>query len=178
MHWADDATLDALRFLVRRIASLPAVLVLTYRDDELGRDHALHGLLGLVSRLDQVRRLPLARLSAGRSGRLSAGSAVDATGLYALTSGNPFFVHELLVSAHGDQVPPSIADAVLARVRPLDPGTQDVLEQLAVMPGRAGPVAGRGAAPASAGGHRGAGRGRTARPADRVGARGSRSSTS
>jgi DNA-binding NarL/FixJ family response regulator/tetratricopeptide (TPR) repeat protein len=87
-----------------------------------------------VSRLDQVRRLPLPRLSPGAVQRLSASSAVDATGLYALTSGNPFFVHELLVSADGDRVPPSIADAVLARVRPLDPGTQDVLEQLAVVP--------------------------------------------
>ena len=36
-HWADDATLDALRYLIRRIADLPAVLVLTYRDDELNR---------------------------------------------------------------------------------------------------------------------------------------------
>ncbi len=134
VHWADDATLDALRYLARRMASLPAVLILTYRDDELDRDHPLHGLLGVVSRLDQVRRLPLARLSPGAVQQLSAGSAVDATGLYALTSGNPFFVHELLVSADGDQVPPSIADAVLARVRPLDPGTQDVLEQLAVVP--------------------------------------------
>ncbi|HEY2242429.1 MAG TPA: AAA family ATPase [Streptosporangiaceae bacterium] len=134
VHWADDATLDALRYLARRMAALPAVLILTYRDDELDRDHPLHGLLGVVSRLDQVQRLPLARLSPGAVQQLSAGSAVDATGLYALTSGNPFFVHELLVSADGDHVPPSIAAAVLARVRPLDPGTQDVLEQLAVVP--------------------------------------------
>ena len=66
VHWADDATLDALRYLVRRIAALPAVLVLTYRDDELSREHALGGLLGQASRSDQVRRLPLRRLSAGR----------------------------------------------------------------------------------------------------------------
>src|SRR5580704_12180062 len=134
VHWADDATLDVLRYLARRIGALPAVLILTYRDDELHREHPLHGLLGLVSRLDQVRRLPLARLSPGAVQRLSADSAVDATGLYTLTAGNPFFVHELLASADGDQVPPSIADAVLARVRQLDPGTQDVLEQFAVVP--------------------------------------------
>jgi DNA-binding CsgD family transcriptional regulator/tetratricopeptide (TPR) repeat protein len=134
VHWADDATLDVLRYLARRIGALPAVLILTYRDDELHREHPLHGLLGLVSRLAQVRRLPLARLSPGAVQRLSADSAVDATGLYTLTAGNPFFVHELLASADGDQVPPSIADAVLARVRQLDPGTQDVLEQFAVVP--------------------------------------------
>jgi DNA-binding CsgD family transcriptional regulator/tetratricopeptide (TPR) repeat protein len=134
VHWADDATLDALRFLVRRMAGLPAVLVLTYRDDELGRDHALHGLLGLASRSEQVRRLPLRRLSADAVRTLSTGTSVSAGNLYALTSGNPFFVSELLVSARGNAVPPSIADAVLARVRRLDPATQDVLEQLAVVP--------------------------------------------
>jgi DNA-binding CsgD family transcriptional regulator/tetratricopeptide (TPR) repeat protein len=134
IHWADEATLDALRYLIRRIAGLPAVLVLTYRDDELGRDHPLHGLLGQASRSDQVRRLPLRRLSAEAVRRLSAGSAVNPADLFELTSGNPFFVHELLASAQGRKVPPSIADAVLARVRQLDPATQDVLEQLAVVP--------------------------------------------
>lgn len=54
VHWADDATLDALRYLIRRVAALPAVLILTYRDDELGREHGLQGLLGQASRSDQV----------------------------------------------------------------------------------------------------------------------------
>ncbi len=134
VHWADDATLDALRYLTRRIARLPAVLILTYRDDELGREHALHGLLGQASRSDRVRRLPLPRLSAGAVRQLSGDSPLDAAELFELTSGNPFFVHELLVSAPGERVPPSVADAVLARVRRLDPVTQDVLEQLAVVP--------------------------------------------
>jgi predicted ATPase len=52
VHWADDATLDALRYLIRRIADLPAVLLLTYRDDELNREHPLRGLLGQASRSD------------------------------------------------------------------------------------------------------------------------------
>ena len=134
VHWADDATLDALRYLIRRIADLPAVLVLTYRDDELNREHPLHGLLGQASRSDHVQHLPLRRLSQQAVRQLSAGSPVDAHDLFALTSGNPFFVHELLASAQGERVPPTIADAVLARVRSLDPATQDVLEQLAVVP--------------------------------------------
>jgi len=134
VHWADDATLDALRYLIRRIADLPAVLILTYRDDELNREHPLHGLLGQASRSDHVRHLPLRRLSQQAVRQLSAGSSVDAHDLFELTSGNPFFVHELLVSAQGERVPPTIADAVLARVRSLDPSVQDVLEQLAVVP--------------------------------------------
>ena len=134
VHWADDATLDALRYLIRRIADLPAVLILTYRDDELNREHPLHGLLGQASRSDHVRHLPLRRLSQQAVRQLSAGSSVDADDLFELTSGNPFFVHELLASAQGERVPPTIADAVLARVRSLDPSVQDVLEQLAVVP--------------------------------------------
>jgi DNA-binding CsgD family transcriptional regulator/tetratricopeptide (TPR) repeat protein len=134
VHWADDATLDALRYLIRRIADLPAVLVLTYRDDELNREHPLYGLLGQASRSDHVRHLPLRRLSQQAVRQLSAGSSVDAYDLFELTSGNPFFVHELLASAQGERVPPTIADAVLARVRSLDSSVQDVLEQLAVVP--------------------------------------------
>jgi DNA-binding NarL/FixJ family response regulator/tetratricopeptide (TPR) repeat protein len=134
IHWADDATLDALRYLIRRIADLPAVLVLTYRDDELNREHALHGLLGQVSRSDHVRHLPLRRLSREAVRLLSAGGSVSADDLFALTSGNPFFVHELLGSVPGERMPRTIVDAVLARVRRLDPAVQDVLEQLAVVP--------------------------------------------
>jgi DNA-binding CsgD family transcriptional regulator/tetratricopeptide (TPR) repeat protein len=144
VHWADDATLDALRYLIRRIGGLPAVLVLTYRDDEVGREHALTGLLGQVARSEYVRRLPLRRLTADAVRALSAESAVNPADLFSLTAGNPFFVNELLASARlladtkagteGTPVPPSITDAVLARVRRLDRGVQDVLEQLAVIP--------------------------------------------
>ena len=134
VHWADDATLDALRYLIRRIADVSAVLVLTYRDDELHREHPLHGLLGQASPSDHLRHLPLRRLSQQAVQELSAGCSVDADELFALTSGNPFFVQELLASAQGERVPPTIADAVLARVRSLDLPVQDVLEQLAVVP--------------------------------------------
>jgi DNA-binding CsgD family transcriptional regulator/tetratricopeptide (TPR) repeat protein len=174
VHWADDATLDALRYLIRRIGDLPAVLVLTYRDDEVSREHALTGLLGQASRSDEVRRLPLRRLTADAVRELSADSAMNPAELFALTSGNPFFVAELLASARlladggadatpgtnprasprtnhgarteskagiktatkteGKPVPPSVTDAVLARVGRLDRAVQDVLEQLAVIP--------------------------------------------
>ena len=139
VHWADDATLDALRYLIRRIGNLPAVLVLTYRDDELSRD-ALTGLLGQAARSEEVRRLPLRRLTADAVNKLSTDSAVNPADLFALTSGNPFFVTELLASARmlagaaSEPVPPSITDAVLARLRRLDRAVQDVVEQLAVIP--------------------------------------------
>src|SRR5512132_2767363 len=45
-HWADEATLDLLVFLGRRMEGTRALLVVTYRDDELGLDHPLRGVVG------------------------------------------------------------------------------------------------------------------------------------
>ncbi|HZD70349.1 MAG TPA: AAA family ATPase, partial [Actinomycetes bacterium] len=134
VHWADDATLDALQFLVRRVARLPAVLVLTYRDDELPREHPLQRLLGMASRVERVHRLPLRRLSAEAVRQLSADSRLDPERVYAVTSGNPFFVSEVLRSGGDAAVPPTVIDAVLARFRRLDRSTRDMVEQLAVVP--------------------------------------------
>jgi len=132
VHWADEATLDVLRYLVRRMPALSAVLVLTYRDDEIGEP--IHQLLGLISRTERVRRLPLARLSRAAVRQLSAESGVDSGDLYAVTSGNPFFVTELIAAGDTVHLPPTIVDAVLGRMRTIDPATQEAVEQLAVVP--------------------------------------------
>jgi DNA-binding CsgD family transcriptional regulator len=134
VHWADEATLDVLRYLARRIGELPAVLVLTYRDDELTREHPLQQLLGQASAAGRVRRLPMRRLSQDAVRWLSAASRVDAGQVFALTAGNPFFVAEVLAGGDDGRVPSTVVDAVLARVRRLNAATQDVLEQLAVVP--------------------------------------------
>ncbi|MFD3839424.1 helix-turn-helix transcriptional regulator [Streptomyces sp. NPDC058642] len=134
VHWADEASLDALRFLVRRMEQLPALLVLTYRDDELSRDHPLRHLLGQVSRTPRVHRLPLARLSLDAVRTLSASRRLDAAQVYEVTSGNPFFVAEIMAAGGTGGVPPTVVDAVLARLRGLDAATLDALEQLAVVP--------------------------------------------
>ena len=134
VHWADEASLDALRFLVRRVERLPAVLVLTYRDDELSREHPLRHLLGQVSRAERVHRFPLSRLSPDAVRRLSVASRLDPAQVYEVTSGNPFFVAEVLAAGGTGGVPPTVVDAVLARLRGLDDATRDALEQLAVVP--------------------------------------------
>lgn len=134
VHWADEASLDALRFLVRRMEGLPALLVLTYRDDELSREHPLRHLLGQVSRTSRVHRLPLARLSLDAVRALSASRRLDAAQVYEVTSGNPFFVAEIVAAGGTGGVPPTVVDAVLARLRGLDPAAVDALEQLAVVP--------------------------------------------
>ncbi|WP_280878764.1 ATP-binding protein [Streptomyces pseudovenezuelae] len=134
VHWADEASLDALRFLVRRMERLPALLVLTYRDDELSRGHPLRHLLGQVSRAPRAHRLPLARLSLAAVRTLSAAGRLDPAQVYEVTSGNPFFVAEVVAAGGTGGVPPTVVDAVLARLRGLDPATVDALEQLAVVP--------------------------------------------
>lgn len=137
IHWADEATLDVLRFLVRRIASLPAVLVLSYRDVELTRDHPLQQLLGLASATPRLRRLRPARLSADAVDRLGAQTGMDTERVFAVTSGNPFFVTAIFASGDLDGVPDTVAEAVGARLAGLDGPTRDALEQLAVVPSAA-----------------------------------------
>jgi DNA-binding CsgD family transcriptional regulator len=134
VHWADEATLDVLKYLARRITGLPVVLVLTYRDEELTPDHPLQQLLGLASGTPSLRRLPLARLSADAVRRLGARSGLDAAEVFAVTSGNPFFVTEVIATGEVGGVPNTIAEAVRGRLRGLDGPTRDALEQLSVVP--------------------------------------------
>jgi hypothetical protein len=116
VHWADEATLDVLRYLVRRVARWPLALVLTYRDDELGSDHRLRPLLGLIAEVDRVRRLRPARLTLPAVRRLTAaaeagrGTRLDAAGVYAVTCGNPYFVAEVLATRAGHTIGPAKAD--------------------------------------------------------------------
>lgn len=135
VHWADDATLDVLQYVVRRIDALRAVVVLTYRDSDVRDDHPLRTLLGTIP-ARSVRRVAVPRLSELAVETLAQGTGHDARSVYAVTAGNPFFVTELL--AAGDVMPATVVDAVLARVRQLDAPTQEALEQLSVIPTAAG----------------------------------------
>lgn len=133
VHWADDATLDVLRFLVRRIGGLPVVLVLTYRDDEVTVDHPLHQLLGLAAVGGPLCHLPLARLSAVAV-RSLVGGRLDPERVFAVTSGNPFFVTEVLGAGDAEGVPATVTEAVHARLLSLDDSCRAALELLAVVP--------------------------------------------
>jgi DNA-binding CsgD family transcriptional regulator/tetratricopeptide (TPR) repeat protein len=134
VHWADEATVDTLRFLVRRIAQLPVVLLLTYRDDELSREHPLAQLLGDASHTEQVHHLSPRRLSEPAVRTLVGDSPLDAEEVFALSDGNPYFVSELVASAVDSSVPPTVVDAVLSRPRRLAPAHQDTVELLAIVP--------------------------------------------
>jgi DNA-binding CsgD family transcriptional regulator/tetratricopeptide (TPR) repeat protein len=134
VHWADDATLDVLRFLVRRIAELPALLLLTLRDEAAVAGHPAQQLLGALTGVPATR-LALAPLSAASVTALARSAGRDGPALYAVTGGNPFYVTEAL-EAPPDRLPASVTDAVLARVRSLGPDAVRALEQLSVVPTR------------------------------------------
>ncbi|HTF10790.1 MAG TPA: LuxR C-terminal-related transcriptional regulator, partial [Asanoa sp.] len=131
-HWADEATLDLLVFLGRRMASTMALLIVTYRDDELAADHPLRTVVGRMP-AEAVRRLPLEALSEAAVARLARRAGRPATGLRALTGGNPLLVAEVLAAGDAD-VPLTIRDLVLARVGGLREDPREVLQVVAVIP--------------------------------------------
>src|SRR5580700_5888456 len=111
VHWADEATLDLLGFLARRIREIAVLLIVSYRNDELADTHPLRIALGYLAVQRCTRRLPLAPLSAQAVRKLSAGRGADPEQLYSVTGGNPFYVHEVLEAGLGD-VPRSARDVV------------------------------------------------------------------
>jgi DNA-binding CsgD family transcriptional regulator len=131
VHWADQATTDALTIVARRLPELPVVLVLTLRPGELEPAHPLRSAIDAMQR-STMRHIELVPLSRAAVARLAGD---DADRIYELSRGNPFFVTELL--AHGaEPFPPSLANAVLGRVARLEPGTRRLLELVSVVPGR------------------------------------------
>ncbi len=135
IHWVDAATVDVLRFLARRVESMPLLLVLTYRDDEIGRRHSARPLLGDVAALDGMTHFSLRPLSVDAVRELVSGADVDADRVHAVTGGNPFFVAEV-AKAPGLPLPHSVRDAVLARTAEVTDEDFQTLQLIAVAPDR------------------------------------------
>lgn len=129
LHWADEATLDWLSHLSRRLTSLPTLVVVTVRDDEPGDDGLLADVMGRLVTHQGTRRIELPRLTADAVGQLAG---PDAAHVHALTGGNPFLVGEVLALGSGD-VPPSVADVARARVRRHSPAAQRILAGAAII---------------------------------------------
>ncbi|MFB9236166.1 AAA family ATPase [Plantactinospora siamensis] len=136
LHWADRSTRDLIGFLVRAGRPGPAMLICTYRTDELHRGHPLRPFLAELDRVRGVERRELGRLDRdGTAGILTdllgaepPGPAVDA--VHERAQGNPFFIEEL--TAAGDAagcatLPESLRDLLLARVERLPEPAQRVL---------------------------------------------------
>ena len=144
IHWADEATLDLMRFLTRRIRAASVLVIATYRDDWLAPSSPLRLALGDLAARRWARRHELPPLSVEAVRTMAAGTGLDAGQLYQLTGGNPFYVTEMLeAGTHG--VPLSARDATLSRTGRLSDTARQVLETAALMGVRidAGPLADR-----------------------------------
>ena len=136
VHWADQATLDALRVIGRRIDATPSLVLATYRDDEVTGDHPLRVVLGELASTRAVSRLSVPPLSLEAVHELAEPHGADADGIHRLTKGNAFFVTEIL-AAGSQQLPETVRDAVLARAARLDADARRLLEVVSVIPARA-----------------------------------------
>jgi DNA-binding CsgD family transcriptional regulator/tetratricopeptide (TPR) repeat protein len=132
VHWADDATLDLVTVLGRRIATLPALLVLTFRGGEAPPGHPLYRTLGAI-RADDSVVVELAPLSKSAVAALAGDCAEE---VYAAAGGNPFYVTELMACRIAEEPPPPVANAVLGRAARLDAPSRRLVELVSVVPNR------------------------------------------
>ena len=135
VHWADEATVDLLRFLGRRLRNASVLLVVTYRDESLTTTDPLRVALGELASHRSTRRIWLAPLSPDAVRVLASECGLDAGELHRLTAGNPFFVTEVVRAGMG-AIPPSARDAVLARVVRLSGESRTVLDVAALIGAR------------------------------------------
>lgn len=139
IHWADAATLDLLRFLLRMLSNGRILMVLSYRSDEVSRGHPLRSYLPELERSRSVVRWELARLNRDQVAaqaeailcRAPDTQTIDR--VYERSEGVPFFVEELLGldgANDGDVLPQTLRELLLARYERLSEGTQQVLRML------------------------------------------------
>src|SRR5689334_25333286 len=115
VHWADEATADLLSLPGRRLGRIPALLLVSFRDDELAVGHPLRVVLGDLATQRSTRRMRLPPLSVASVAALAGPREVDAAELHRITGGNLFYVSEIL-TAGWPSVPPTVRDAVGARL--------------------------------------------------------------
>ena len=93
VHWADEATVDLLRFLGRRVWAVPVLLIATYRGEDTAAGAPLRVALGEIARQRSTRRVDLGPLSAEAVRVLAGGTGLDAAELYRLTAREPVLCH-------------------------------------------------------------------------------------
>ena len=136
IHQADGATLDVVRLLGRKVGTIPALIVATYREDDLAGAHPLRIVLGELAAASDVERLGIEPLSPAAVADLAQSHELDPDELFRKTAGNPFFVTEVL-GAEADEIPHTVRDVVLARAARLSSPARRLLEAVAALPPRA-----------------------------------------
>ncbi|WP_141842455.1 ATP-binding protein [Humibacillus xanthopallidus] len=132
-QWIDEASVDVLRFLARRVETLPTLLLLSYRADEIGPGHTLRPLLGDLARLEHATTITLSPLSIEAVGTLLRDTSLDPQRVHRITAGNAFYVTE--IARHPDEeLPSSVRDAVLASTSSVEDADLEVLQIIATSP--------------------------------------------
>lgn len=134
VHWADEATLDLINFLGRRISKCKSLLIITYRDDEIRSDHSLKQTLSSIPS-NYYKRIKLTPLSKEAVKTLAVCYAREDLNLYAKTSGNPFLVTEVLTN---DQIetPSTIKELMASKMNRLGADSRNAVEIFSVIPGK------------------------------------------
>jgi DNA-binding CsgD family transcriptional regulator/tetratricopeptide (TPR) repeat protein len=138
LHWCDAASLEFILYLLHRLEELPLALVMSWRhepgeplSDVLDRIASHHRVD--VERLSALGRESVAELAEHTFGELADDEVIDAC--FQATSGNPFYLHELLLALRHENG--SDPDELARHARALVPNA--VIRTLRVRVGRIGP---------------------------------------
>ena len=141
LHWADDASLDLLTYLVRRMVGTPVCVLVSWRSDEVHTGHRLRLLLAEATRDGRGRSIALARLCRTDIVEMlgSVASSADADDLIdrldTESEGLPFFLVEYLtvIAAGETTMPPTVRDLLQSRLASVDQTGRQLLAAAAVM---------------------------------------------
>ncbi|MVM33106.1 AAA family ATPase [Spirosoma sp. HMF4905] len=132
IHWADEATLDFIKFFSRRITQTACLFLLTYRDNEIHTRHPLRNVLGeLVP--GSFTRLLLPTLSIQAVEKLANAKGYKGEDVYSISGGNPFYVQEILAS-YSPGIPETIKDSILLVYNRQDESTKYIWAILSILP--------------------------------------------
>ncbi len=133
VHWADQATLDWLAYLVNRMRDEALLLVCAYRSSDASAQ--LVNLAAGWEREGLARRLPLRNFTLEEAAQLLqalGGSAAQVEPLQTRSAGNPYFLIELCRAESGD-TPPALAELVRARLERLPQAARQIVQAAAVL---------------------------------------------
>ena len=129
VHWADEATLDVLRVLGRRIEACRRWSSSPTATTPSGRCIRCACCSATSPTAHGLGRVALDPLSPQAVGEMAAGYPLDAAELHRLTGGNPFYVHEVL-EAGGEQVPATVGEVVYTRAARMSEDARSVLDSV------------------------------------------------
>jgi DNA-binding CsgD family transcriptional regulator/tetratricopeptide (TPR) repeat protein len=133
LHWADEATLDLVTYLGRRVGRTSGMLILTFRDEH-SSDLPLGAVLGGIPHAS-VKSVHLKGLSLESTLAMHE-NATEATRIWEISAGNPFFISELLNGGFSGPIPGSIHDVMRVRMHRLSPRAKNLVKLASVVPGR------------------------------------------